>query len=128
MIMNVDERSATAWVVRCLTQTYDNTQGLYNAVTEAAHDAVRQYGREDFASMLSGADEGAARPAYVSNVGHAVVDIIESHLAEVLTDVPEAFRIMLADMVDLGSNETAWQLGEHYMPESVDDVEWEDER
>lgn len=119
----IDLMPRATWIVRWLTMTFDNTEDLCEAVTEAAHNAVRSYGREQFAAMLVTNED---RGLFVMDVGYAVVDAIGDLLAPALESVPAPFELMIEDVLDLQSSETAWQLGEHYLPESADDVEWDE--
>lgn len=109
------------WIVRCLTLTFDNHEELFQAVTDAAHAAVRQYGREQFAAMLVTNED---RGLFVMDVGYAVVDAIGDLLSPALESVPAPFELMIEDVFDLQSSETVRLLGEHYLPESADDVAW----
>lgn len=116
---------ATAWVVRCLTLTFDNSEAEHSRLTEAARTAVR----EDMGTPFDDRDRveedwrtGRDRDDYVRVVGSAVADQITEIMDEATEGVPEHIRSMISDILDLGASDTKDALGEHYLPESVDDV------
>jgi hypothetical protein len=115
------------WMVDTIAAVIDNSEPQYERLTNAARTAImdmRHVDRVEYDNMLRGADFLFDRYHYTHAVGMAVRDELRDIFDE---DIPEGFsRLILDSLLDLHSSQFVGMLGEHYLPESADDV-WGEE-
>lgn len=125
------------YIVEAVTPILDNERVIYGLLTEAAATAVRDdmgtgVGREDYERMLAGrGGNGTDRHDYARVVGIAVRDALAEHLKDLADELPEGkanllYRL-LVDVLDLYDSRQRDLLGEHYLPERIDDIDWNEE-
>lgn len=115
---------ATRFIVEQLALVFDNSAEEQEEIAEVARAAVREdmgtgMDRDRFEDDLR---SGRDHYDYVRAVGSAVAEKIGEIFDQSLTGVPEHVRGFVTSVLDLGSSETMDALGEHYLPESADDV------
>ena len=138
MKSSYNEREAVrAHIVRAVTLILDNERWARDRLTTVAREAVRDDmgypspGRDAFEQALRGGGaHGYDREDYARAVGRAVC----TELGEIIeewrtldTDGDDLLYRLLVDVLDLADVRLADHFGEHYLPESADDIEWEDE-
>lgn len=106
-----------------LTLILDNDAGMYNRVTKAAIDGVKNgmstgSTAEMYRQMLLTGRGDAAHADYVQVVGLYVADAIDEWLQEV--ELPAPWGDYLTTILALSSGDVKWELGDHYMPEDGD--------
>lgn len=112
------------WVVRKLTLIFDNDSTMYHRLTAAAEEAVAYYmgspaagDRDRYEDMLR---SGSHRDEYASVVGNAVLDVIREWTEE----IDGTHRAVLVDLLDFGDDVQRDMFGDHYLPDSADDINW----
>lgn len=117
-----------------ITLIIDNSEAMCVAADEVARTAVRDdmgtgVGRDEYEAMLRGrGHSGTERYEYARVVGIAVRDWLQETIAGALDDANigegHFLRLLLIDLLDLGSSSLAELIGDHYLPESADDIDW----
>jgi hypothetical protein len=116
------------YVVHHVTLVMDNDQRMYNRLTDAAAMAITgEMGspaptREDYERMLR---TGNRRDEYVTAVGQAVAGELAGNLMDL--DQADLWTMVLIGLLDLNDPVQADMLGEYYLPELADDIDWDEE-
>jgi len=132
--MNYEERQTVrAWTVKRVTLVIDTSfERELDRLNGAARTAVRDnmgtgMGRDAYEAMLSGRGQ-TSREEYARVAGSAVVDELREIIGELTEEHAEALlSLLLIDLLDLGDSAQADLFGDHYLPESADEIEWEDD-
>jgi hypothetical protein len=127
--MDLDHTGSTAirrWTVQRITLIVDNTEDIFSRVNTAAAEAVREGvgypspTRADYEYMLRTGDR---RDEYTSVVGTYVCEALEDWLTELGLDTDPRV-LLLRDLLSLEDSVQAEMLGNHYLPERADDIDW----
>ncbi len=119
---------AAEWVVRSFTIVLDNDAHMQPMLAEIAANAVRDdmgtgMGRDEYEMMLNGKGQ-TDRREYAEVVGIAITDALVTWLDD-LRDRDVYFNV-LSELLDATDSEQQRLFGYHYLPDSADDIEWED--
>jgi hypothetical protein len=118
-----------AWNVEKISLVCDSDEMVSTRLNIAAETAILEGmnpsgsgtpGRDEYEDMLR---DGARREEYARVVGVYVTE----ELRDILTDKVDASSfvgLLLFDLLDLGDSSQMDMLGEHYLPESADNIEW----
>ena len=134
-----NEREAIRdWTIRAITLVLDSsedrvTSRLRGVACDSARDDMGTgVGRTEYAAMLRGRGvSGYEQPDYARAIGAAVRDELTEILGEFGSELSDGYNNLLyrllVDVLDLNDCRMADKLGEHYMPQNADDVEWNED-
>lgn len=130
--MSANNDAVREHVIKAMTLILDNDADAYFQLTNTAKATVTAHGtRQEFANALAGKESDNwdhSRNGYALAVGQAMRDELQEMLEQENTNREDTLTwLILIQVLDLADNTQAAMLGENYLPESVDDVEWDEE-
>lgn len=125
------EPTARQWIVDAITDVFGQTENLHNPLLTAAQEAVLYDmgtpapGRDEYEAMLR---SGERRDEYVQAVGYGVRDQVREMVGAALDEREigegDMLRLLLITLLDLEDSTQAFMLGQQYLPDRAEDIEW----
>lgn len=126
---DIEAAAVRRFIADALTLIADNDEALLSEINTAVRDAVVEgmgHGdnspREAYAEMLAGRGSFERRE-YADVAGLAIRDVIW----DALPDSETFGGLLLRDLLDYGDRQQWELIGDHYLPESVDDLPEDDD-